>query len=145
MKDQVFRVEYFALTMDDKPGVGAEFGNKLKQEGINLLGLSAFPVSPGKTQLDLIPEHPDQLTKAANKLGVKLGPPKVAFLIQGTDRTGAMGEVLGRLGSAKINARASLGVGAGGNRFGGLIWVDQKDVEAASRALGATTMTTHFV
>src|SRR2546425_12943565 len=95
MKDQVFRIEYFAVTVDDKLGAGGEFGNKLKQEGINLLALSAFPLSAGKTQLDLVPEHPDQLTKAAKKLGITLGSPKIAFLIQGTDRTGAMGGVLG--------------------------------------------------
>jgi hypothetical protein len=145
MKDQVFSVEYFVITADDKPGAGADLGAKLGREGINILALSAFPVGPGKTQVDLVPENPEKLTKAAKRLGITLGPPKVAFLVQGTDRPGATGEVLARLGNASINVRAALSACGGGNRYGGLIWVEQDDVEAAARALGATTMTAHHV
>ena len=145
MKDQVFRVEYFAFTADDKPGVGANYGERLKQEGVNLLGILAFPATPGKVQVDLIPENPETLTKAARKIGITLGPPKTAFLVQGTDRPGAVGEVLGRLGNANINVRATTGVCGGGNRYGALIWVDQANTEAAARALGATTMAARHV
>ena len=142
-KDEVHRVEYFVYTTDDKPGEGATLGRKLAQEGVNLLALSAFPVTPGRTQIDLVPESHDQLVKAAKKHGLSLAGPKTCFLFQGTDRTGAMGEILGRLGNANINARASLGVCAGGKRYGGIIWVAPADVEAASRALGATSMATY--
>lgn len=145
MKDQVFRVEYFALVADDRPGVGADLGRRLKDEGVNLLALSAFPLTAGKVQVDIVPEHPDQLTKASRKLNLTLGEPKVAFLVQGTDRPGAMGEVMSRLGAANVSIRATLGVAAGGNRYGGIVWVNQQDVELASRALGATTMATHHV
>src|SRR5437867_8838025 len=143
-KDQAFRVEYFAVTAEDKPGTGASLGKRLAQEGVNLLGILAFPEA-GKIQVDLVPENPDQLTKAAKKLGLTLSQPKVAFLVQGTDRAGALGDILSRLGNANINVRATLGCCAGGNRYGGLIWVDQAKVEDASRALGATTMAAHHV
>jgi hypothetical protein len=145
MKDQVFRVEYFALTADDRPGIGADLGRRLKDEGVNLLALSAFPLTAGRTQVDLVPEQPDRFLRAAKKLNLTLGEPKVAFLIQGTDRPGAMGELLNRLGAANINVRATLGVAGGGNRYGGILWVDQQDVDLATRALGATTMATHHV
>jgi hypothetical protein len=145
MNDQVFRVEYFAITADDRPGIGADLGRRLKDDGVNLLALSAFPTAAGKTQVDIIPEHPDQFMRAAKKLNLTLGEPKIAFLIQGTDRPGAMGEVLNRLGAANVNVRATLGVAGGGNRYGGILWVNQQDVELASRALGATTMATHHV
>ncbi len=143
MKDQVSRIEYFALTMDDRAGEGARLGKKLAQEGVNLLALSAFPVAAGRTQVDLVPEHPEKLAKAAKKLGLALGEPKAVFLAQGTDRTGALGEVLERLGNANINVRSTTAVCGGGNRYGALIWVSPADVEAATRALGATTMATH--
>ena len=145
MKDQVFRVEYFVIGADDRPGTGADLGRRLRDEGVNLLALSAFPAGGGRTQVDLIPEHPDQLVKAAKKLNLSIGEPKVAFLIQGTDRPGAMGEVLNRLGAANINVRATLGVASGGNRYGSILWVNQQDVDLASRALGATMMATHHV
>ena len=145
MKDQVFRVEYFVLIADDRPGAGADLGKRLKDEQVNLLALSAFPLAGGKVQVDIVPEHPDQLARAAKKLGLTLGEPKVAFLIQGADRPGAMGEVMNRLGAANVNIRATLGVATGGNRYGGILWVNQQDVELASRALGATSMTAHHV
>ena len=145
MKDQVFRVEYFALTTEDRPGAGAELGRRLKDEGVNLLAMSAFPLTAGRTQVDIVPEHPEQFVKAAKKLNLAVGEPKIAFLIQGTDRPGAVSEMMNRLGAANVNIRASLGVASGGNRYGGILWVNQQDVELASRALGATTMATHHV
>ena len=138
-KDEVHRVEYYVHMADDKPGTGATMGRKLASEGVNLYAMLAFPASPGKTQVDLVPENHDQLTKAAKKLGMTLEGPKTCFLILGTDRPGAMGEVLGRLGGAGINARATCGVCTGGKRYGGIVWVAAADVENASRALGATT------
>ena len=145
MKDQIFRVEYFAITADDRPGIGADLGRRLRDEGVNLLALSAFPLAAGKTQVDLIPEHPETFLKAAKKLNLTPGEPKIAFLIQGSDRPGAMGDVLNRLGAANINVRATSGVGAGDNRYGAILWVNPRDVELASRALGATTMAAHQV
>ena len=100
MKDQVYRVEYFAITVDDQPGIGADLGRRLNEAGVNLLALSAFPLTAGKTQVDIVPEHPEPFLRAAKTMKLTLGGPKVAFLIQGTDRPGAMGEVLGRLGAA---------------------------------------------
>ena len=138
-KDEVYRIEYYVYMADDKPGEGATLGRKLAQEGVNLYAMSAFPASPGKTQVDLVPENQDQFMKATKKLGITLAGPKTCFLIQGTDRTGAIGEVLGRLGGAGINTRATLGVCAGGKRYGGIVWVAPKDVESAARALGATS------
>jgi hypothetical protein len=138
-KDEIHRVEYYVHVAEDRPGEGATLGRKLAQEGVNLYAMLAFPATPGKTQVDLVPENHDQLTKAAKKLGITLSGPKTCFLIQGTDHPGALGEVLGRLGGAGINARATLGVCAGGKRYGGIVWVAPADVENASRALGATT------
>ncbi len=145
MKDQARRVEYYAITIDDRAGEGASLARRLAQEKVNLLGVLAFPVSPGKTQVDLVPEHPENLTRAAGKLGLSFGPAKIAFLVQGADKPGAMGELMNRLGAAGINVRATLGVACGGNRFGALLWVAPSDVEAATRALGAVTMVTHHV
>lgn len=145
MKEHVFRVEYFAFAAEDRPGAGADLGRRLKLEGVNLLALLAFPVSPGRTQVDIVPEHPDVFLRAAKTLGLPLGEPKVAFLIQGTDRPGAIGEVMNRLGAANINIRATVGVSCGESRYAGVLWVNQQDVDLASRVLGATTMATHHV
>ena len=110
-----------------------------------VIAMSAFPIAPGKTQVDLVPEQPELFLRAAKKLKLVLSEPKVAFLVQGADRPGAIGEIMKRLVAANVNIRASLGVSAGGSRYGGLIWVNQQDVELASRVLGATSMAAHHV
>lgn len=138
-KDQALRVDYFAITTDDKPGVGADLHKKLAKENVNLLAVQAFPTGPGKIQVDLVPENPEAFTKAARKLNLTFSGPKAAFLVHGTDRAGALAEVLDRLGTAAINIRAVTGIGGGGNRYGALIWVNPADVEKATRALGAQT------
>jgi ACT domain-containing protein len=142
-KDQVLSVEYFAITSDDKPGAGADLHKKLAKEGVNLLAALAFPNATGKVQVDLVPENPEAFSKAAKKLGINAGSPKTAFLAQGTDRAGALGDVLDRLGMAKVNVRATCGIACGGNRYGALIWVNAADVEAATRALGAQPAAHH--
>ena len=142
-KDQALRVEYFAITTDDKPGVGADIHQKLSKEGVNLLGVLAFPTTPGKVQVDLVPENPEAFTKATRKLGLTTGTPKTAFIVQGTDRAGAIADVLERLGTQGINVRATCGITCGGNRYGAILWVNPADVEKATRALGATTAAHH--
>jgi hypothetical protein len=138
-KDQALRVDYFAITTDDKPGVGADLHKKLAKENVNLLAVQAFPTGTGKIQVDLVPENPDTFTKAVRKLNLAAVGPKTAFIVQGTDRPGAIGEVLDRLGTAGINIRATTAIGSGSNRYGALVWVSPADVEKATRALGAET------
>ncbi len=141
MKDQTLRVEYFAITADDKPGVGADTGKKLAKENVNLLALLAFPSGPGKVQVDFVPENPEAFTKAAKKLGLPIGQAKTAFLAQGADRAGALSEIFDRLGMQGINVRATCGVVCGGNRYGAILWVAPADVEKAARVLGAQSAT----
>jgi len=142
-KDQALRVEYFAITTDDKPGIGADLHKKLAKEGVNLLAVLAFPSVTGKVQVDLVPENPETFTKAARKLGINAGEPKTAFLVQGTDRAGALGDVLERLGTQRINVRATCGIASGGNRYGAILWVNATDVENAARALGSQPAAHH--
>ena len=145
MKDQALCVDYFVLEVDDKPGQGSDLGRKLAKEGVNLLATLAFPLGNGKTQVDLVPENPETFTKAARKLGLAIREPKLAFLVHGTDKPGAMGELLDRLAQKNINVRASCAVAAGGSRYAAMLWVAPADVENATRALGAQMATHHHV
>ena len=51
------------------------------RKNVNLLAMLAFPSESGRTQVDLVPEHPDQLIKAARKLGLSLSEPKAVFRV----------------------------------------------------------------
>ena len=144
-KDLVHRVEYFTLTVEDKPGQASTLQKGLTRENVQLLGMLAFPAEKGRTQVDLVPEHPEDLRKAAKKVALELRGPKTAFLVHGQDRVGALSEIFQRLGDEGIGIRATLGVTCGANRFGALLWVAPSDVEATSRMLGATVLATHHV
>ena len=113
MKDQVLCVDYFVVNIDDRPGTGAELWKQLAKQGVNLLATHAFPSGPGKTQVDLVPENPDAFRKAASKLGLSVTGPKLAFLVHGADKPGAVGELMDRLGQKQINVRASSGADRG--------------------------------
>lgn len=130
------KVVYFSMQVPNRPGVGVQMLRAIAKGKQNLLAFTGFP-NGGKAQVDFVPARPVEFARGAKKAGVKLGPKKTAFLIQGEDRVGALLRVLERLAAAKINMVAMDAVTAGSGRFGAIFWVKPKDVARASRLLGA--------
>ena len=89
MADQIRRVDYYYVEVPDKPGEGVRVLGALKEAGVNLLSFTAFPSGKGKTQIDVVPQDAEALTRAAKNAGLTLSPRKQAFLVQGSDRAGA--------------------------------------------------------
>ena len=139
MPDQIRRIDYFYLTVSDKPGESARVWSALLGAGVNLLGISAFPHGARQSQLDLIPEDSGAFRKAAKTAGFKLSRKKTGFLIQGEDRPGAVADAASRLAEANINIIAAQVFSAGSGRCGGMLWVGAPDLRRAARALGATS------
>lgn len=137
MADTVRRIDYRYAMIADKAGEGFRVTAALREAGVNLLALSAFPAQKGKAQLDLVSDSDDRLVKAAKGAGLELSPKKRAFLIQGDDRPGAMAEIFQKLANAKINVVATDAVCAGSGRYGAILWVKPDVYEAAAKALGA--------
>ncbi len=135
MPDTVRRVDYYYITVSDKPGEAARILSALHEAGINLIAFSGFPHGARRSQLDFVPEDPAAFSKAAKKAGLKLSSRKTGFLIQGADRPGELAEVLGKL--AGINVTAVDAVCAGAGRYGALLWVKPADLRRAARVLGA--------
>jgi hypothetical protein len=135
MADQIRKVEYYYVTVPDRPGEGARILGVLKDAGVNLLAFHAFPAAR-RAQIDLVPEEPTALRAAARKAKIKLTGPKAAFLVEGEDRIGAVEELTRRLADAQINLTAMDAVRAGGGRYGALFWVKPRDVKKAARVLG---------
>jgi hypothetical protein len=102
----------------------------------NLLAFTGFP-NGAKAQVDFVPAKPVEFARGAKKMGAKIGKKKIAFLVQGEDRVGALLRILDKLAKAKINMVAMDAVTAGSRRFGAIFWVKPKDVARASRLLGA--------
>ncbi len=138
MAATVKEVEYYYALVADRPGEARKLLEFLSEKMVNLLALTAFPVGEGKSQIDLIPSDPEMLKEAAEDAGIALVGPKRAFLLQGTDRIGALYDFHLKLSNAGINIYACNGVVDGTGRFGYVIWVDPGDYEEASKALRAS-------
>ena len=136
MADTVRKAQYFYITAPDKPGEGARALRTLAEAGVNLVAFSGFPAGR-RSQLDFVPEDPAAFLAAAKKAKWKVTGPKVAFVVEGEDRRGAVAEILGRLADANVNVTATDAVCAGAGRFGVLLWVKPRDVNKAGKALGA--------
>ncbi|HYT05712.1 MAG TPA: hypothetical protein VEM13_12630 [Gemmatimonadales bacterium] len=136
MADTIRKVSYYYTSVSNKPGEGARLLQVLRQAGVNLLALHAFP-SARKAQVDFVPSDGMALTAAAQAAKIKLSKPKTAFLIDGDDRIGALAGTLAKLGAANINVTAVTGVCAGMGRYGAILWVKPGDVNKAATTLGA--------
>jgi predicted amino acid-binding ACT domain protein len=139
MAETVRRVEYYYVVVKDKPGEGAAVLGALQAAGVNLLGYLGFPAGRGKSQIDLVPEVPEDpaaLKAAAQRARLKLSRAKRAFLVEGDDRIGAVADLTERLARAKVNATAACATAAGGGRYGMLLWVPPAAYNRAAKALG---------
>jgi hypothetical protein len=140
MADAVRIVDYFYVTIPDRPGEGARALDLLRSEGVNLLAFAAFPEGR-KTQADFVPEDSAAFRRAAKKAKWKVTGPKKAFLVQGDDRIGAVADMLAALGAAKINIIALDAVSVHG-RYGAIFWVAAKDVKKAAKILSTLKIPT---
>jgi hypothetical protein len=136
MADAFRLVDYYYVTTSNKPGEGARVLATLRDAGVNLLAFSGFPKGR-RAQLDFIPADSTAFKAAAKRAKWKVTGPKRAFLVQGADRTGAVGEVFARLADAKINVTALDALCTGDGQYGALFWVAPKDVKKAAALLGA--------
>ncbi len=132
----VRKASYYSMKVPQRPGSGASLLAALKAAKVNLLAFTGFPEGGG-AQGDFVPQDNAKFLKAARKAGLRVSARKTVFLAQGDDKVGALTQVLGKLGKAKINLVALSAVTAGKRRYGMLFWVKPKDVAKAARLLRA--------
>ncbi|MGH7627904.1 MAG: hypothetical protein ACREOF_00630 [Gemmatimonadales bacterium] len=137
MADRVRKVNYCYAVVPNRAGQGARMLSELERSGVNLLAYSGFPIGGGRSQIDLVLDDMSALKRAARKNGWRLSKTKKGFLVQGTDRVGAVHRHLGRLAEAGINVTAADAVAAGQGRYGMILWVKPRDHARAARVLSA--------
>lgn len=135
MADLIRTVQYFKVQVADKPGEVARMLGPLRDAGVNLVAVHAFPRNR-RTQVDVVPEDPMAFKNVAKQAKWKVQGPKMCFLVDGDDRPGALADLTAPLGSAKINITAVNGRTAGQGRFGAMLWVKSRDVKKAAKVLG---------
>jgi hypothetical protein len=135
MADVIRTAQYFKVQIADKPGTLADALAPLRDAGVNLLAVHAFPRSR-RTQVDVVPEDPIAFKNIARMHELKVQGPKMCLLVDGDDRPGVLADLTERLGSAKINLIAVTGLCAGQGRFGAILWVKPGDVKKAAKVFG---------
>jgi hypothetical protein len=137
MADRVRKVNYCYLTVPARAGQGAKVLGELKDAGVDLVAFTGFPTKAGKAQIDLISLDMPAVRRVAKKSGWRVSGNKKGFLVQGSDKVGAVHRHIQKLADLRINVTAADAVAAGQGRYGMLLWVKQKDYARAARALKA--------
>ncbi len=137
MPDRVKKVSYCYPIVPNRAGQGARILGEITRAGINLLACSGFPAGGGRSQLDLVVDEVGPLRRVARQNGWRLSKIKKGFLVQGSDRVGAVHRHLQKLADARINVTAADAIAAGQGRYGMILWVKPRDYARAARALGA--------
>ncbi len=130
------KVSYFAMQIPNRAGEAGRILAGLAKAGVNLLAFTGFPHG-NRSQVDFIPANPTTFLAVARGMKLRVRGKKTGFLVRGSDQRGAIAKLMSKLARAKINVTAVDAVCAGAGRFGAILWVKQKDVNRAARALGA--------
>ncbi len=135
MADLIRTAQYYKVQIADKPGTLAGVLAPLREAGVNLLAVHAFPRSR-RTQVDVVPEDVTAFKDIAKAHKLKIQGPKMCLLVDGDDRPGTLADLTDRLRLAKINMIAVTGLAAGQGRFGAILWVKPGDVKKAAKVFG---------
>jgi hypothetical protein len=131
------KVRYLVLKVPSRAGQAARMLGALADAGVDLLAFTGFPDRGGRAQVDLVTDDLAGVRRVARREGWRLTAPKRGFLVQGSDRVGAVHADLRRLAEAGINVTAADAVTAGKGRYGMIVWVKPRDYARAAKALRA--------
>ena len=136
MADAVRKVEYFSIQVPNAPGKAFGVLSTLVSAKVDLLACVGVPHGR-RAKIDVVPADPTKFKRVVRKAGLDFESQKSGFLIQGTDRTGALTDHLKKLGDGGINVTGIDALSAGEGRWGAIIWVEDDAVAQASRMLKA--------
>ncbi len=128
-------VQYYRVTVSDRPDEAYDVLSVLAERGVDLLAFTAVPYGPDHVQFTLFPGDPSLLEAEAQRAGLALDGPHGAILVQGDDELGALATVHRRLADASVAIYASSGVTDGRGSFGYVIYVREDQLGEALDAL----------
>ena len=91
------------LYLDDEPGELALIGDVLGKAGVNIAGLCALACGGGQAEVHILVEDATSAFEALEGAGIKIAEEQEVIVLDIKDRPGALGEVVHKLGPAKIN------------------------------------------
>jgi hypothetical protein len=91
------------LYLDDEPGELAPIGDVLGKAGVNIAGLCALTSGGGHAEVHILVQDATPAFEALQGAGIKIVEEQEVIVLDIKDRPGALGEVVHKLGAAKIN------------------------------------------
>jgi hypothetical protein len=137
MPDQARQVEYFSISVPDKPGEAARILEVISRAGVVLIGFCGFQCGTRESQLDVIAEDSAALQRVARNHGFELKSGRKAFVVQGADWPGVMATVLNTLAQEEINVTSIQAVTSTGGAYGAVLRVIEPDVRKTATVLAA--------
>ncbi|MBK8978348.1 MAG: hypothetical protein IPM29_20795 [Planctomycetes bacterium] len=128
-------VDYYYVSVQDRPGAAWRLLALLAEQGIDLLAFTAVPSGPDSAILTLCPKDGAKLRSVAKNAGIALSGPQHALLVSGDDALGALAVVHERLARADVNVYSSSGLADGQGSFSYLIYVRPERFDLAVSAL----------
>jgi prephenate dehydratase len=141
MADVVRKVEYFSIEVPNTPGKAFGVLSTFVSSGVDLLACAGVPHGR-RARIDVVPADPAKFKRVVKKAGLPFESKKTGFLIQGSDRSGALTDHLKKLGDGGINVTGIDALSAGQGRWGAIIWVDAAAVRKAAGVLQASAAAT---
>ncbi|HEV8041597.1 MAG TPA: hypothetical protein VGP62_22160 [Bryobacteraceae bacterium] len=136
MQQTVTKVEHYSAAIPNQMGEGARVLGALRDAGINLIALWAYPSGSGIAQLEMIAPRGAAFPKTAKKAGLQISAKQTAFFVNGEDYPGAVADTLSKLANAGINVGAVQAICAGKGRYGAVVFLPQASAKQAAKALG---------
>ena len=137
MADVVRKVEYFSIQVPNAPAKAFGVLSTLVSAKVDLLACVGVPHG-SRAKIDVVPADPAKFKRVVQKAKLAFTSEKSGFLIQGTERSGALTDHLKKLGDDGINVTGIDALSAGEGRWGAIIWVEQGAVRKTRQVLGAT-------
>lgn len=137
MRTRVRAAPYYYARVESDPDAAYTWLAELASAEVDLLAFSAVPYGPDHVELTLFPVDREALERSGLARGQQLIGPYQALLIQGDNRLGALAELHQELRESGVNVYASTGVTDGEGRYGYIVYVQEKDFDAAARVLNA--------
>jgi hypothetical protein len=95
------------LYLDDEPGELALIGDVLGRAGVNIAGLCAISSGGGHAEVHILVQDATSAFEALEGAGLKIVEEQEVIVLDINDRPGALGEVVHKLGAAKINVETA--------------------------------------
>jgi hypothetical protein len=91
------------LYLDNEPGELALLGDVLGRAGVNIAGLCALTSGGGHAEVHILVNDATSAFEALEQAGIKIVEEQEVIVLDVQDRPGALGELVQKLGTAKVN------------------------------------------